>query len=194
MTDGTDILSLLQAVSMSAESNLVMKTNHITCKTSDALGNLASDGASSINTNPQDDENNMSPLDHPRYKENPIYLIFECYIEDTIGYLPEEKSQTLKEMNLQKVFRTKATDWRAVIRETLHLSATIDIAIQDLWYKNREDFTDDRGQADTYLFSQVFTNKFMEDGSMLDVWSPDALDAARERIRRAKGKDSALSN
>ena len=156
--------------------------------------NNANHDATSINTNPQDDVKNMSPLDHPRYKENPIYLIFECYIEDTIGYLPEEKSQTLKEMNLQKVFKTKATDWRAVIRETLHLSATIDIAIQDLWYKNREDFTDDRGQADTYLFSQVFTNKFMENGSMLDVWPPGELEAAKERIRHAKGRDRAHSN
>jgi len=126
-----------------------MKTNHITCKTTGARGNLTAGGASSINTNPQDDEKNMSPLDHPRYKANPIYLIFECYIEDTIGHLPEEKSQTLKEMNLQKVFKTKATDWKAVIRETLHLSATIDIAIQDLWYQNREDFIDNKGQFNT---------------------------------------------
>jgi len=179
---------------MSAESNPDMKTNHFTCKTTDALGNLAADGATSINTNPQDDVKNMSPLDHPRYKENPIYLIFECYIEDTIGHLPEEKTQTLKEMNLQKVFKTNATDWRAVIRETLHLSATIDIAIQDLWYQNRDEFIDNKGRADTYLFSQVFTNKFMEDGSMLDVWPPGALDAARKRIRRAQQMDRTLSN
>ena len=73
-----------------------MKTNHITCKTTDTLENLTVDVASSINTNPQDDEKNMSPLDHPRYKANPIYLIFECYIEDTIGHLPEVKSKTLQ--------------------------------------------------------------------------------------------------
>jgi|GEM_PF-1247715 len=179
---------------MTAESNPVMKTNHITCKTTDALENLAADGASSINTNPQDDEKNMSPLDHPRYKANPIYLIFECYIEDTIGHLPEVKSKTLQDMNLQKVFKTKATDWKAVIRETLRLSATIDIAILDLWHQNREDFMDNKGQFDTYLFSQVFTNEFMEDGSMLDVWPPGELDAAKERIRCAQEMDRARSN
>ena len=171
-----------------------MKTNHITCKTSDALGDLAADCALSINTNPQDYEKIMSPLDHPRYKANPIYLIFECYIEETIGHLPEVKSQTLKEMNLQKVFKTKAADWKAVIRETLHLSATIDIAILDLWYQNRYDFMDNKGQFDTYLFSRVFTNEFMKDGSMLDVWPPGALDAAKERIRCTQERDRSRSN
>ena len=134
----------------------------------------------------QDDEDNMSPLDHPRYKANPIYLLFECYIEDVIGHLSEEKAETLQGMNLQKVFNTKASDWRAVIRETLHLSATIDIAILDIWYLNRDHFIDDEGQPAPFLFSQVFTDDYMEDESPIDVWPPGALDAAKERIRRAK--------
>ena len=78
-----------------------------------------------------------------------------------------------------------------MIRETLHLSDTIDIAIQDLWYQNRGAFMDNKGQFDTYLFSQVFTNEFMEDGSMLDVWPPGELDAAKERIRCAQEMDRA---
>ena len=168
-----------------------MKTNHITSKATASLGNLAADSTTSSNTSPQNSLKIMSPLDHPRYKANPIYLIFECYIEDTIGHLPEVKSKTLKEMNLQKVFKTKSTDWKAVIRETLRLSDTIDIAIQDLWYQNREDFMDNKGQFDTYLFSQVFTDQFMEDGSMLDVWPPGELDAAKERIRCAQEMDRA---
>ena len=172
-----------------------MNTNHSTCKTNDATGNLAPYGVGSINTCAQaDDLKNMSPLDHPRYKANPIYLFFECYIEDTIGHLSEVKSRTLQDMNLQKVFKTKATDWKAVIRETLLLSDTIDIAIQDLWYQNREDFMDNKDQFDTYLFSQVFTNEFMEDGSMIDVWPAGTLDAAKERIRRAQIHDMASGN
>jgi len=173
---------------MSAESNPVMKTNHITCKTTDALGNLAADGAISNNTNPQDDEKNMSPLDHPRYKANPIYLLFECYIEETICHLPEVKSKTLQDMNLQNVFNTIATDWKAVIRETLHLSDTIDIAIQVRWYQYREYFRDDNGQLNSYWFSQAFTDEYMN-GSNVDVWPPGALEAAKKRIRRAKEKD-----
>ena len=166
-----------------------MKTNHITSKATASLGNLAADSTTSSNTSPQNSLKIMSPLDHPRYKANPIYLIFECYIEDAIGHLPEIKSKTLQEMNLQKVFKTKASDWKAVIRETLHLSRTIDIAIQDHWYQNREHFKNDEGRPDSYLFSQVFTDDFMADGSKIDVWPPGALDAAKVRIRRAKAKD-----
>jgi hypothetical protein len=36
------------------------------------------------------------------------------------------------------------------------------------------------------LFSQVFVDDYMEDESPIDVWPPGALDAAKERIRRAK--------
>ena len=163
-----------------------MNTNHSTCKTNDATGNPAADNASPNTPSQLNNEKNMSPLEHPRYKENPVYLIFECYIEDTIGHLPEKKSRAIQDMNLQKVFKTKSTAWKSVIRETLLLSDTIDIAIQDLWYQNRDDFMDNRGQFDTYLFSQVFTNEFMEDGSTIDVWPPGALYAAKERISRAQ--------
>jgi hypothetical protein len=133
----------------------------------------------------------MSALDQPRYKENPIYLFFESYIQDVIGFLPEEKSKGIQEMNLRNVFNTKAEDWKAVIRETLHLSDTIDIAIQDLWYRNREHFKDDNGRPDPIWFSQVFTDKFMEEDSKVDVWPPGALEEAKERIRVAKEKDKA---
>ncbi|HAL70831.1 MAG TPA: hypothetical protein DCP71_03570 [Verrucomicrobiales bacterium] len=133
----------------------------------------------------------MSALDQPRYKENPIYLFFESYIQDVIGLLPEEKSKGIQEMNLQKVFNTKSEDWKAVIRETLHLSSTIDIAIQDLWYRNREHFKDDAGLPDPIWFSQIFTDEFMKDDSKVDVWLPGSLDAAKERIRAAKEKEKA---
>ena len=166
-----------------------MNTNHITRKTTDTLVNLSTDGALSNTPCPQEIEMNYTPLDHPRYKANPIYLIFECYIEDAIGHLPEIKSKTLQEMNLQKVFKTKASDWKAVIRETLHLSGTIDIAILDFWYLNREQFEDDNGIPNTYLFSQVFTDDYMADGSKIDVWPPGTLTAAKARIRLAKAKD-----
>ena len=40
----------------------------------------------------------------PRYSENPIYIFFEGYIQDVIGYLPKEKSDSFQNMNLQSVF------------------------------------------------------------------------------------------
>lgn len=166
-----------------------MKTNNNTHKTTDTLVNHSTDGASSNTPGPQEIEMNYTPLDHPRYKANPIYLIFECYIEDTIGHLPEIKSKTLQEMNLQKVFKTKSSDWKAVIRETLHLSRTIDIAILDIWYLYREGFDHDNGEPNSYLFSQLFVDDYMADGSTIDVWPPGTLTAAKARIRLAKAKD-----
>ena len=123
---------------------------------------------------------------HPRYAENPICLIFEAYIQDVIGYLPEEKAQSMQSMNLQKVFGSKASEWRSVVKETLHLSDTIDIAIQDLWYRNRDHFKSQDGAYDAIWFSQVFTDEYMKKDSQIDIWHEGALDAAMKRIKQAQ--------
>ena len=128
----------------------------------------------------------LSIHDHPRYGENPIYLFFEAYIQDVIGYLPEEKSDSIQSINLQNVFGTEATEWHAVIEETLHLSGNIDTAILDLWYQNRDQFKTESGEYDPVWFSQIFTDEYMKDGSQVDVWPEGALEAAKERIKNAQ--------
>ena len=42
------------------------------------------------------DGESMNLQDHPRYGQNPIYIFFESYIQDIIGYLPKEKSHEFK--------------------------------------------------------------------------------------------------
>lgn len=131
----------------------------------------------------------MSIHENPRYGENPIYLFFEAYIQDVIGHLPREKSDSIQNMNIQKVFGTKATEWHSVIEETLHLSNTIDIAILDLWYRHREYFKTDAGEYDPVWFSQIFTDEYMKDGSQVDVWPEGALESAKERIKHAQSEN-----
>ncbi|MDH5694972.1 MAG: hypothetical protein OEZ47_17880 [Gammaproteobacteria bacterium] len=128
----------------------------------------------------------MSLQDHPRYGPNPIYLFFESYIQDVIGYLPKEKSESIQKMNIQKVFNTQSSEWREVIKETLHLSETINIAILDLWYRNREQFKTESGEYDPIWFSQIFTDEYMKEGSQVDVWPEGALEAAKQRIKSAQ--------
>lgn len=131
---------------------------------------------------------NVSVLSNPRYKANPVYLFFECYIQDVIGSLPPEKAASIQRMNLQNVFHTQSSEWHAVVRETLHLSNTIDIAILDLWYRNREQFKDQQGNYDSAWFSQVFTDEYVKEDSQVDVWPPGALEAAEARIKAARAK------
>ncbi|WP_144202597.1 hypothetical protein [Shewanella sp. KCT] len=130
----------------------------------------------------------MSIQDHPRYGENPIYLFLEAYIQDVIGYLPKEKSDSIQSMNIQKIFNTQASEWHSVIEEILHLSSNIDVAILDLWYRNREHFKSDSGECDPVWFSQIFTDEYMKDDSQVDVWPEGALEAAKERIKHAQSK------
>jgi hypothetical protein len=87
-------------------------------------------------------------------------------------------------MNLQKVFSTQATQWKAVIRETLHLSETCEIAVLDLWIRNRDHYEE---TPEGYrAFAQDFAGEYMADDGKVDVWRDGALAAAKERIQKSK--------
>ncbi len=131
------------------------------------------------------DRNSMkSALDLPRYKENPVYLFFESYILDTIGKLSPERYAEIQSLDLKSVFKTKSTDWKEVVVEVLHLSDTINIAIKDLWFRNRECYDDDK--YGFQAFAQDFTDHYMTDDSKVDIWTDGALESAKARIRSAE--------
>lgn len=133
---------------------------------------------------PSTKEKSNTLNDHPRYGENPIYLFFEDYILDVMGELPPEKSEKYQEMNLQSVFNAESSEWKEVIQETLNLSDTIEIAILDLWYRNREIGRKEGMEYEPRQFAIDFTDHYMKDDSKVDVWEDDALQLAKERIVR----------
>lgn len=125
----------------------------------------------------------MNALSQPRYKENPVCLFFENYILDVVGHLPAEKSKAIQAMNLQKVFKTKAAEWHESLREVLGLSPTIDIAILDLWYRNQDIARVQGIEYPAEQFAMNFTDEYMKEGSLVDIWPPGALEAAKQRIK-----------
>jgi len=131
-------------------------------------------------------KSSVSVLEHPRYKETPINLLFEDLVMNVIGHMPPGREEVLRGMNLQKVFATTSSEWREVIREALHLSETVEIAILDLWIRNRACYHD---TPEGYrAFAQDFTDKFMAEDSKVDVWPEGALAAAKERIEKFKNE------
>ena len=66
--------------------------------------------------------------------QRPLDLFFEFLIVDVLGLLPEATQKALDEFITKhpSLFAATNGDWRAGVRQMLHLSETIDIAIQDL--------------------------------------------------------------
>jgi hypothetical protein len=126
----------------------------------------------------------MTISEHPRYKDNPMNLLFESFIQDVIGRLPPDKLRTMEQMDLPRLFKTRAADWRGAVAEALNLSDTIRIAILDLWYRNQEIGKQQSIDYDPVQFSMDFVDHFYEKGSRVDVWEGDALQAAKVRIAR----------
>jgi hypothetical protein len=121
-------------------------------------------------------------LSNPRYSKNPMAFFFESYVLDVIGHLPPARSEAIQSMNLQNVFKTEAREWRAVVRETLHLSNTVNVAILDLWYTNQDLAAQRKVEYTPLAFAQDFTDEYQKDGSIVDVWPAGALAAAQARI------------
>jgi hypothetical protein len=118
----------------------------------------------------------------------PDYMrgLFKDYILDVLGVLPKERDEALNDLNLSEVMETGAERWQDSIAKTLQFSETMDIAILDLWHRNREHFKDDAGNPDPDWFADIFIDKYHADNSQVDIWPPGELDAAKQRIRNAK--------
>lgn len=67
-----------------------------------------------------------------------INIFFKAFILETLKELSVEKKQAIQEMNLDKIFSTDFKDWKKTIKKVLNLSDTIEIAIKDLWIKNKK--------------------------------------------------------
>ncbi len=122
----------------------------------------------------------MDLKDHPRYKDKPVYLFFENLVLDIIGELSVEKRKVLDELNLQFIFGSKAHNWQEVIRETLQLSNTLDVAVLNEWYRNLD------GELDAVYparkFAEHFVDAYFAPDSTIDVWNEASLENARQRI------------
>ena len=60
-------------------------------------------------------------FDLPRYRENPIYVLFEAYVLATIGHLPPEAEPD--ERLVGALLQRKASDWKEAVAGTLHCHA-----------------------------------------------------------------------
>jgi hypothetical protein len=121
-----------------------------------------------------------------RYKNQPIKRLVDAYVLDVVGALPPAAEATLERMNLQRVFKTKASEWHQVLRETLGLSGTFDTAILDLWLRWGDAARAEGKPYPPEQFAAQFTDNYFVDGSQIDVWPPGALEAAKKRIAAAR--------
>jgi hypothetical protein len=110
--------------------------------------------------------------------------LFANYVLSVIGHLPPEKEALVAALapKLQASLKTKASEWRAIVAESLHLSETIEVAILDLWFTNLALADARKTSLAPEYYAKWFVEKYAEEGSRIDVWPEGALDAARARI------------
>jgi len=125
----------------------------------------------------------MDLLQDPRYQDTPVYLFFEKYILNIVGYLADDKREILEDINLQEIFNTRSSAWRDAVKEVLHLSDTIDIAILYQWHLYIEQAQNEDQEADPDAFSRNFVDAYFREDSGIDVWTEETLRNAEQYIQ-----------
>ena len=112
-----------------------------------------------------------------------IDIFFKAFILDTLKKLPEEQHNSIKEMNLDKVFSTDFGDWKRTIKTTLNLSDTIEIAIKDLWLRNSQVSQNNGEDLTESEFADLFIENYFAENSKIDIWETESdLLNAKKRI------------
>ena len=111
------------------------------------------------------------------------------------GEIDDERVAEVQELDLQHVFKTRASYWLAVVVEVMELSDTIEVTILDRWMRTRDKFLEHGQRYDLVAFAQDFTDLYTAEGSAIDTWNREAfveavaavgtqLDEARRITRR----------
>src|SRR5262245_59690996 len=68
-----------------------------------------------------------------RYEQNPMFIILENYVLDSIGRLEPEKSARLNEVILRNFGGKPGEDWKTIIRKNYDLPRDTDDNLKTLW-------------------------------------------------------------
>jgi hypothetical protein len=90
---------------------------------------------------------------------------------------------------IAQVSKCAVDEWRATTKVNLTLSDTIEIAILDLWYRNREIARAQGVELDPRSFSVHFVDYYYKDDSKVDQWGPGALEDAKVRIAAYRNEE-----
>ena len=124
-------------------------------------------------------------LEIPRYGDDPVFFFVEQLVIDVIEGIPQEMQEWIA-----GILKTDAQNWRAKIKGMSNLSATFEIAVLDLWYRNVEILARRGELLKASDFAQLFADNYFAQGSQIDVWGPGALEDAKIRIAAAKSREA----
>lgn len=103
----------------------------------------------------------MEPIPD-RYAHNPLLIILENYVLQTVGQLSPEKEQSLAEV-VQNAFGDPSSkakpDWKRTIRKTFDLPDNTDEVIRQLWAQRQEE----ADQTQTDLTSEDFARQIVDE-------------------------------
>jgi hypothetical protein len=123
-------------------------------------------------------------LQHPRYRDNPVYYFVECLVVDIIEGLPRELQESIAQ-----TIRTDLDGWRRKIKEISSLSETFEVAVLDLWYRNSKIASDQGDPISARDFAVLFVDNYFLEDSQIDVWGPGALETALAQIAAARAEN-----
>jgi hypothetical protein len=118
----------------------------------------------------------------------PLDFFAEMLVIDIVGELPQATRGAVEAL-IGASHGLKAAcgdDWKAWVRSQIGASDTFDIAVQDLWLRNRASARASGWEYHPWHYAQNFLDNYFADDSCVDVWEGDALERAKAAIAAAR--------
>lgn len=126
----------------------------------------------------------MATLAPYYHEDRPLDYFFELYVVNTLELLPAETVASINEFSTKhpSFFESTNGDWKAYVVKQFHLSDTIDVAIWDLWIRNKNNAAEKGWDYHPWHYAQNFLENYVDEDSRVDVWEGNALKMAKKRI------------
>jgi hypothetical protein len=92
-----------------------------------------------------------------RYAGRPLLIVLENYVLDCIGELPPDK-QALARSVVQRVW-SGGDDWKATVRQQLHLEPGMDEALRGMWSRNKALAKQNNQHLHPIQFAKMFVDE-----------------------------------
>jgi hypothetical protein len=137
---------------------------------------------------PEDYASIMRTLAPYHHAGRPLDYFFELFIVSIIDELPQVTFVALEEFSAKHptFFAATQGNWREFVSQQLKLSDTIEVAIWDLWIRNKQVLSSKGFQYHPWHFAIDFAQNYVAEDSKVDVWEGDSLAQARMRVAEYK--------
>lgn len=93
-----------------------------------------------------------------RYANRPLLVVLENYVLSAVGLLsPEKAAESLS--ILQRLYGSRESDWRVILRTRFQISASMDETLRQMWASDQERAEREGARLSVEVFARMIVDQ-----------------------------------